>query len=250
MRYYGLVLAKKKTATYADLQALPPHLVGEILDGELVVSPRPASLHARAASRLGMEMGGPFDRGRGDPEGGSFSSSRTRTSSGRSWFPNLAGWRRGRMPEMPDVPYFELAPDWVCEVLSPATAKVIRAGKMRQYAAAEVRHVWLVDPSATTLEVYRLDGAGWRLLETHAGEAKVRPEPFDAVELDLGESLEPLTEVCAFHPIQVFQTSGTNPTVARPSLLAIGVRSSSGSSTNACSMRGPVGAAYLRPLSR
>jgi Uma2 family endonuclease len=185
MRYLGLVLAKKKMATYADLQALPPHLVGEILDGELVVSPRPASLHARATSRLGIEIGGPFDTGKGGPGGWIILDEPELHLVGQVMVPDLAGWRRERMPEMPDVSYFELSPDWVCEVLSPATAKVDRAGKMRHYAAAQVRNVWLVDPAATTLEIYRLDGAGWRLLETHAGEAKVRVEPFDAVELDL-----------------------------------------------------------------
>lgn len=90
------------------------------------------------------------------------------------------------MPEMPDVGYFELAPDWVCEVLSPATAKIDRARKMLHYAAAHVRHVWLVDPVATTLETCRLDGEGWRLVQAHAGEAPIRPEPFEAVGFDLG----------------------------------------------------------------
>jgi Uma2 family endonuclease len=185
MRHLDLVLAKKKMATYADLQALPPHLVGEILDGELVVSPRPASLHARATSRLGIEIGGPFDTGKGGPAGWIILDAPELHLVGQVMVPDLAGWRRERMPEMPDVSYFELSPDWVCEVLSPATAKVDRAGKMRHCAAAQVRNVWLVDPAATTLEIYRLDGPGWRLLETHAGEAKVRVEPFDAVELDL-----------------------------------------------------------------
>ena len=105
---------------------------------------------------------------------------------GQVLVPDLAGWRRERMPEMPDVAAFELAPDWVCEVLSPGTAKIDRAHKMRHYATARVGHVWLVDPAATTLEVYRLDGDGWRLVHTYAGEETIRPEPFDAVELELG----------------------------------------------------------------
>ena len=99
--------------------------------------------------------------------------------------PDLAGWRRGRMPEVPDVAYFELPPDWLCEIPSPSTAKVDRARKMRHYAAAGVRHVWLVDPAATTLEIYRLDGDGWRLAQTYVGEVTIRPEPFDAVDLEL-----------------------------------------------------------------
>ncbi len=180
------MLAKKKPATYADLQALPPHLVGEIVDGELYASPRPASPHARAASRLGIEVGGPFDGGKGGPGGWIILFEPELHVVGQVMVPDLAGWRRERMPEMPDVSYFELAPDWLCEVLSPATARLDRAGKMRHYAAAGVRHAWLVDPVATTLEVDRLDGEGWRLVQTHAGEVKIRPEPFDAVELDLG----------------------------------------------------------------
>lgn len=185
MRYF-LVLAVKKTATYADLTALSPHVVGEIIDGELIASPRPATLHARAASRLGMDLGGPFDRGKGGPGGWIILDEPELHIVGQVLVPDLAGWRRARMPEMPDAPYIELAPDWLCEVLSPATATVDRARKMDHYAAAGVRHVWLVDPAATTLEIYRLDAEGWRLVQTHAGEATIRPEPFDAVELDLG----------------------------------------------------------------
>ncbi|HXT96983.1 MAG TPA: Uma2 family endonuclease [Polyangia bacterium] len=180
------MLAKKKPATYADLVALPPHLVGEIVDGELYASPRPASPHARAASRLGIEIGGPFDRGKGGPGGWIILFEPELHIVGQVMVPDIAGWRRERMPEMPDVGFFELAPDWVCEVLSPSTARLDRAGKMRHYASAEVRHLWLVDPGATTLEVYRLDGGGWRLLQTHAGDANIRPEPFEAVELELG----------------------------------------------------------------
>jgi Uma2 family endonuclease len=183
---YFFVLAVKKTATYADLVALPPQLVGEIIDGELIASPRPAMLHARAASRLGMDLGGPFDRGKGGPGGWIILDEPELHIVEQVLVPDLAGWRRERMPEMPDAAYVELAPDWICEVLSPATAKIDRADKMRHYAAAGVRHLWLVDPLATTLEIYRLDGGGWRLVQTHAGAEAIRGEPFDAVELDLG----------------------------------------------------------------
>jgi Uma2 family endonuclease len=175
----------KKSATYADLQALPPHVVGEILDGELVVSPRPASLHARAASWLGIEIGGPFDRGRGGPGGWIFLFEPELHVVGQVMVPDLAGWRRERMPEIPDVSFFELFPDWVCEVLSPATATIDRTRKMRHYADAGVRHLWLVDPRLKTIEVYGLDGGSWRVVDTHAGDAPVRAEPFDAIELDL-----------------------------------------------------------------
>lgn len=186
MRYSLSALTQKKPATYADLEALPPHLVGEIIDDELIASRRPALLHAMAASRLGIEVGRPFDRGKGGPGGWIILDEPELHIVEQVLVPDLAGWRRERMPEVPDAAASELAPDWVCEVVSPGTAKVDRARKMRHYAAASVRHVWLVDPLATTLEIYRLDSEGWRLVETHAGDVTIRPEPFDAVELTLG----------------------------------------------------------------
>lgn len=182
---YSPFALTRKPATYAELEALPPHLVGEIIDGELIVSPRPASPHARAASKLGVEVGGPFDSGNGGPGGWIIIDEPELHIVEQVLVPDLAGWRRERMPEMPHVAAFELAPDWVCEVLSPSTAKVDRSRKMRHYATANVRHVWLVDPLVTTLEIYRLDGEGWRLVQTHAGDVTIRPEPFDAVELHL-----------------------------------------------------------------
>jgi Uma2 family endonuclease len=179
------VAEKKGPATYADIEALPEHLVGEIIDGELIVSPRPASAHALAESRLLVEIGGPFDRGRGGPGGWVILGEPELHFGPQVMVPDLAGWRRERMPTVPDVPFFELPPDWLCEVLSPSTARIDRAKKMRHYAKAKVRHIWLADPLAMTLEVYRLEAGGWLLIDTHAGDAKVRAEPFDAVELDL-----------------------------------------------------------------
>jgi Uma2 family endonuclease len=150
-----LVTAKGKgPATYADLEALPEHVVGEILDGALIVSPRPASPHALAASRLGFELGGPFDRGKGGPGGWVILDEPELHLGPQVIVPDLAGWRRERMPRVPDVPFFELAPDWVCEVPSPSTAGIDRSRKMRHCGRARVQHVWLVDPLATTLEVF------------------------------------------------------------------------------------------------
>ena len=180
------MLAMTKTATYDDLVALPPNVVGEIIDGELIASPRPALIHARAATRLSSGLGGPFDRGNGGPGGWIILYEPELHIVGQVLVPDVAGWRRERMPEMPHADWSELAPDWACEILSPGTAKIDRGRKMRHYAAAGVRHAWLIDPLATTLEIYRLDGDGWRLVYTHAGETTIRPEPFDAVDFDLG----------------------------------------------------------------
>jgi Uma2 family endonuclease len=99
--------------------------------------------------------------------------------------PDLAGWRRERMPEIPDVRHFDLAPDWVCEVASPSTAKIDRTKKTRVYADAGVGHLWIVDPLLRTLEVFRRVGTNWTLVAAHSDDERVRAEPFDAIELGL-----------------------------------------------------------------
>ena len=99
--------------------------------------------------------------------------------------PDLAGWRRERMPERPDGPYFTLAPDWVCEILSPSTARIDRTKKLEIYAREKIAHAWLLDPAAKTPEVYRLTGENWMLVASFADDAVVRAEPFDAIELEL-----------------------------------------------------------------
>ncbi|MCC6521324.1 MAG: Uma2 family endonuclease [Polyangiaceae bacterium] len=175
-----------RQATYDDLLALPRHVVGELIHGVLHVQPRPASPHARAASSLGGELYGPFDRGRGGPGGWIIlHEPELHLRGGHVVVPDLAGWRRERMPELLEVSAFELPPDWLCDVISASTAAVDRAEKLPLYAAEGVAHVWLVDPGPHTLEVLRLDGATYRLLVTHRGDARVRAEPFAAGEIDL-----------------------------------------------------------------
>jgi Uma2 family endonuclease len=179
-------LGAKKPAEYEDLLALPPHVVGQIVDGELVVHPRPASPHAAATSALGEELGPPFKRGRGGP-GGWVILDEPEVHLGRDVVvPDLAGWRRERMPEMPLAPHFDLAPDWVAEALSPSTQAFDRGPKLRLYARERVGHVWFIDAASQTLEVLRLDGATYRIVAVHEGDARVRAEPFDAIELELG----------------------------------------------------------------
>ncbi len=99
--------------------------------------------------------------------------------------PDLAGWRVERMPEMPESAYFSLPPDWICEVLSPSTERVDRAGKLPIYAAVGVQHAWLINPLARTFEVQRLVQGRWTLLATHAGDELAHAEPFEAAEIDL-----------------------------------------------------------------
>lgn len=175
----------KRPATYADLLRVPEHLVAEIIDGDLVTSPRPAARHAAAASALGEELGPPFKRGRGGPGGWVILDEPELHVAGQVLVPDLAGWRRERMPEIPDVAFFELTPDWVCEVASPATAALDRTRKRHHYGRAGVGQLWLIDPGPRTLEVYRPERDAWLLVFSAAGDVKVRAEPFDAVEIDL-----------------------------------------------------------------
>lgn len=182
-----MALPVQRAATYEDLLELPENMVGELVFGVLHASPRPAPRQARASSSLGVELGSPFDRGRGGPGGWMILDEPELHLGGHVLVPDLAGWRRERMPELPaDKAYFELAPDWVCEVLSPSTAALDRGDKRKIYAAQEVRHLWFVDPEAQTLEIFELDGASYRFLELFSGASLVRAVPFDAVELELG----------------------------------------------------------------
>lgn len=176
----------KRRATYDDLLAVPDTLIAEIIDGNLVTQPRPAAPHARAASRLGIEIGGPFDRGKGGPGGWVILYEPELHLHGDVLVPDLAGWRRERMPELPQAAAFELPPDWACEVLSPSTHTIDRIEKMRIYARERVGWLWLVDPLVRTLEIFRLADGKWTVHDSHQGEVAVRAEPFDAVELDLG----------------------------------------------------------------
>ncbi|WNG53109.1 Uma2 family endonuclease [Archangium minus] len=177
----------RRKRTYADLEAVPPHLVAELVDGELYTSPRPASPHARAQSALLGELHGPFNRGRGGPGGWLLLFEPELHLGEDVLVPELAGWRRERMPELPQVVGFTLAPDWVCEVLSPSTAALDREKKMKVYAREGVRHLWMVDPLKQTLEVYGREGERWEPMGTHTGQSRVRAEPFASLQLELGE---------------------------------------------------------------
>ena len=177
---------KPRRATYDDLCRVPDTMLAQIVDGELHVQPQPAIPHQQVASVLGMDLGGPFHRGRGGP-GGWWILDEPELHLGEDVLvPDLAGWRRERLPELPREPAMTLAPDWLCEVLSPSSAVLDRVRKMPIYAAHHVEHVWLVDPMTRTLEVFRVEGAAWLRLCAYADTGMVRAPPFEAVELDLG----------------------------------------------------------------
>jgi Uma2 family endonuclease len=175
----------RRRATYEDLESIPPTQVGEIVEGLLYVSPRPRSRHAVSAGRLYRELSNAFERGWEGPGGWWLLFEPELHLGGDALVPDVAGWRRERLPEVPDVAAFTLAPDWVCEVLSPASAVLDREKKMGAYAREGVGHLWLVDPSARTLETYRLHEGRWRYQGLHTGDAIVRAEPFEDFALPL-----------------------------------------------------------------
>ena len=174
-----------RPATYEDLAALPEIVGAVIVNGELHASPRPAPAHTVAASVLGGELGPPYHLGRGGPGGWWILLEPELHLGADVLVPDWAGWRRERMPRQPETAYYPLAPDWICEVLSPSTSQLDRAKKLAIYAREGVAHAWLVDPLARTLEVLRLENGRWTILAVHIGAEVVRAEPFADIDLDL-----------------------------------------------------------------
>jgi Uma2 family endonuclease len=165
--------------------------VAEIVDGELRVSPHPARPHANVASNLLPLIGAPFWLGMGGLGGWDIINKPEVHLGPRpdKLVPDLAGWTRERMPDAlggDDAPaHYDLAPDWVCEILSERTRQRDKGPKQRIYAREGVRHMWHVDPLAHTLDIFRLQGSQWLLVDSFSGEQRVRAEPFEAIELDL-----------------------------------------------------------------
>jgi Uma2 family endonuclease len=174
-----------RPATYQDVLDAPPNMVAEIARGALHLHPRPAPRHARAASILGGEVIGPFDRGRGGPGGWWLLFEPELHLGPDVLVPDLAGWRRERLSAIPDAAYFELAPDWACEVLSPGTRQLDLTDKRAIYGENGIGHLWLIDPLARTLEAFALDGGSWLLIASLKDDADVRVPPFEAIAFPL-----------------------------------------------------------------
>ncbi|BBL70719.1 Uma2 family endonuclease [Methylogaea oryzae] len=184
----------QRLAGYQDLFDLPDNLIGEIIHGQLITQPRPAPRHALAASALGGVFFNPYQHGRGGPGGWWILDEPELHLDHHILVSDLAGWRRERMPSLPNDAYFSLAPDWVCEVLSPATARTDRVLKMPIYAAQGVPWLWLADPNVRTLEVFRLHEGQWLLQGAWQENDEIAAPPFEAVRFSLGDLWESTPE--------------------------------------------------------
>jgi Uma2 family endonuclease len=179
----------RKRATYEDLRKVPSTMIAQIINGVLYATPRAAPPHASTALAVGTDLSGPFHRKAGGPggPGGFWVLDEPELHFGEDILvPDIAAWRRDRRPPLPRAAYFELAPDWVCEVLWPSTVRLDRMAKMEIYARQGVPLVWLVDPIGQLVEVFLRDPGRWVRLTVHGGEERVRIPPFEAVELEIG----------------------------------------------------------------
>jgi Uma2 family endonuclease len=175
----------RRRATYEDVLNAPKHKVAEIIDGELYLSPRPAAPHAIATIALATDLNGPFHKARGGPGGWWILMEPELHLHKDVVVPDIAGWRTSRMPDKPTGAFITLAPDWLCETLSPSTAKLDRTKKLRIYARERVPHVWFVDARRETLDVFALRETSLVTQATYRGNDPVRIEPFDAIEIEL-----------------------------------------------------------------
>lgn len=179
-----------KKATYEDILKLPENVIGEIIDGELFVSPRPRPEHALAMARLTGKLEPSFGGG-GGPGGWWILTEPEIHLDGKkddenTCVPDLAGWRKEKMLKLPEESYFTSVPDWVCEILSPSNARLDRVKKVPKYAKYGVGHLWLINPREKTLEVFRLENRAWVFIQTFVETDKVKVQPFEAMEFDLG----------------------------------------------------------------
>ena len=174
-------------ATYQDVLNAPPHKVAEVIEGTLYLNPRPAPGHVWASSILGECIGPPFNRGHGGPGGWRIMDEPELHLGEDILVPDLAGWRRERMPKLPKEAYFTLAPDWICEILSPSTKALDQSMKRTIYAREGVGHLWFIDPDVRTLEAFELRDGQWLLLETLTENEAVSLPPFEAISFSLGD---------------------------------------------------------------
>lgn len=176
----------KKPATYADLEALPPHVVGQIIFGALYTHPRPVTRHVSGAHRLAVSLASPFEFGRDGPGGWIFLPEAELHLGPHVVVPDISGWRAERLPpDYLESKFLEVPPDWICEVLSPSTEDIDKSEKRRIYATYGVEHLWYIDPRSRQLEVFAGQDRNWLLTHTFIETDDVCAPPFEALTFPL-----------------------------------------------------------------
>jgi len=178
--------APKTDATLADLDALPAHMKGEIIDGVLYAMTRPRGVHQSVAGRVHADIEPAYERGRGGPGGWwILPEPGVELARAKEISPDVAGWRRARLPSLPRDAAITVVPDWVCEVLSPTIRRHHNLVKRPLYAAVGVQWLWTVDSEALTVTVHRLQDGRWLELGVYADERDARIEPFADIAVDV-----------------------------------------------------------------
>lgn len=177
----------KQKAIYDDLYKVPENMIGEIIDGELYTIPRPSPKHAKVTSDLGIVIGTSYRFGRGGPGGWIILDEPEIQLGEHTLVPDIAGWKKERFPSSLITNWIEVAPDWICEVLSPSTMRLDKTKKMPIYAKHNVNYIWLINPSDKTLDVFKLVSGGWHLLNAFVENDKVNAKPFQEIEINLAE---------------------------------------------------------------
>src|SRR5689334_18386798 len=177
-----------RAPTLADLDDLPPGIVGEIIEGVLYTMTKPRARHQRTGTGISGDLRSPFDLGRGGPGGWWIvAEPGIELPNTPEISPDVAGWRRARMPEMPGDEPIRVVPDWVCEILSKTTRRHDHSVKMPYYAKVGVAYAWLVDLEARVLTAQRLETSHWVTIGTYSDETEARIAPFDAVPLNVAD---------------------------------------------------------------
>ncbi len=144
------------------------------------------------ASNLGIEIGGPYHRGKGGP-GGWWILQEPEVHfvlDKEVSVPDVAGWKKERMPVIPDGHKFQITPDWICEVLSPSTESIDREIKKPLYASFGVKYLWLINPINKVLEAFKLVNEDWEAQGVFSANERVKIEPFESAEICLEELLK------------------------------------------------------------
>jgi Uma2 family endonuclease len=185
-------VAVKRSASHTvqDLLAIPEEeRFHEIIDGELIRKAMPSAKHGSAQLSTSQLLR-PFNRrtgGKGGPGGWWFSAeTEVELAADQVFRPDVSGWRRERLPELPTTDPVQILPDWVCEILSQTTAANDTVKKLRAYHRYQVRHYWIIDPVAETLTIHRFTDGGYLLVLAAERGDRVRAEPFEAIELQVG----------------------------------------------------------------